>query len=236
MQEGTGRVLPLAKRIGTSVLHAASNLIYIVLIPVLSFLLIKEGPGMRDAVLSWMSRRQKFLWGNIADDLNFSLSRYVRALLLLSLATLVAYGTAFTVLGVPYALLLAALAALLEFIPFVGPLAALVTTVVIASITGFDNVGLLFGLIVLYRAFQDYVLSPYLMSEGVEVSPLLVIVGLLVGDKIAGVAGIFLSVPVMAALKIVISRAWVSQKASVIAVTEETPVHLASHRLDASGS
>ena len=56
-------------------------------------------------------------------------------------------------------------------------------------------------------AFQDYVLNPYLMSEGVEVSPLLVIVGLLAGEQLGGVTGIFLSVPVLAALKIILIRA-----------------------------
>lgn len=207
LQEGTGKALPIARRIGTSMLHAASNLIYVVLIPVLSFLLIKEGPRIRAGALARMSTRQRALWSAITNDLSFSLSRYVRALLFLSLSTLIAYGTAFTVMGVPYALLLAALAAVLEFIPFVGPLSALVLTVLIAGFAGFGNVLLLLGLIVFYRAFQDYVLSPYLMSEGVEVSPLLVIIGLLVGDEIGGVAGIFLSVPVIAALKIILVRA-----------------------------
>jgi predicted PurR-regulated permease PerM len=207
MQEGSGKALPLAKSIGASVVHAASNLIYIVLIPVLSFLLIKEGPAIRAGALARMGTRTRALWSGISEDLGFSLSRYVRALLLLSLSTLVAYGAAFTVMGVPYALLLAALAALLEFIPFIGPLAALVITVLVAGFAGFEHVPLLFGLIILYRFFQDYVLNPYLMSEGVEVPPLLVIIGLLVGEQIGGVAGIFLSVPVIAAIKIILVRA-----------------------------
>jgi predicted PurR-regulated permease PerM len=214
-QEGSGKALPIAKRVGTTVLYAASNLIYLVLIPVLGFLLIKEGPSMRATVLGWMTPRYAALWRSIADDLSFTLAKYVRALLLLSLSTLLAYGAAFSLMGVTYALVLAAVAALLEFIPFVGPLAALVTTVAIAAVTGFDKLLLLFGFIVAYRAFQDYVLSPYLMSEGVEVSPLLVIVGLLLGDEIGGVAGIFLSVPLMAALKIIIRNAWAARQASV---------------------
>ena len=65
----------------------------------------------------------------------------------------------------------------------------------------------LIGFIAAYRLFQDYVVNPYLMSEGVEVSPLMVIVGLLAGDQLGGVVGIFLSVPVMAAIKIVFVRA-----------------------------
>lgn len=222
LQEGTGKALPIARQIGASMLHAASNLIYIVLIPVLSFLLIKEGPGIRASALARMGLQQRELWTSIVDDLSFSLSRYVRALLLLSLSTLISYGTAFTVMGVPYGLLLAALAAILEFIPFIGPVTALVITVLIAGFAGFDNVLLLFSLIVLYRAFQDYVLSPYLMSEGVEVSPLLVIVGLLVGDQIGGVVGIFLSVPVMAALKIIVVRASAARKPPVVVVRSAT--------------
>jgi predicted PurR-regulated permease PerM len=214
-QEGSGKALPIAKHVGTTVLHAASNLIYLVLIPVLSFLLIKEGPALRTTVLGWMTPRYAELWGSISDELSFTLSKYVRALLLLSLSTLVAYSVAFSLMGVTYALVLAAVAAVLEFIPFVGPLAALVGTVAIAAVSGFDSLLLLFGFIVAYRAFQDYVLNPYLMSEGVEVSPLLVIVGLLLGDEIGGVAGIFLAVPLMAALKIIVSRAWAARQASV---------------------
>lgn len=210
-QEGTGKALPIARRVGTSMLHAASNLIYIVLIPVLSFLMIKEAPSMRVTILGWLAPRHVALWESILDDLSFALSKYVRSLLLLSLSTLVAYGAAFSLMGVPYALVLAAVAALLEFIPVVGPLAALVGTVAIAAVTGFDNLLMLFGFILAYRGFQDYVLSPYLMSEGVEVSPLLVIIGLLLGDEIGGVAGIFLSVPLMAALKIIVGHAWAAR-------------------------
>lgn len=213
-QEGSGTVVPIAKRVGTTVLYAASNLIYLVLVPILSFLLIKEGPGMRTTVLGWMTPRYAALWGKITNDLSFTLSKYVRALLLLSLSTLVAYGTAFSLMGVSYALVLAAVAAVLEFIPFVGPLVALVGSVAIAAVTGFDSLLLLSGFIVGYRVFQDYVLNPYLMSEGVEVSPLLVIVGLLVGDEIGGVAGIFLSVPLMAAVKIIVGHAWAAHRAS----------------------
>ena len=64
------------------------------------------------------------------------------------------------------------------------------------------------------------------MSEGVEVSPLLVIVGLLVGEELGGVAGIFLSVPVMAAIKIIVVRARASQQAqkpSPIATAASVP-------------
>jgi predicted PurR-regulated permease PerM len=58
----------------------------------------------------------------------------------------------------------------------------------------------------LYRIFQDYVLNPYLMSAGVELHPLLVLFGILAGSELFGVPGMFFSVPVMAALRLIILR------------------------------
>ena len=207
LSSSSGQAMPLAKELGLTVMHAASNLIYLVLVPVLSFLLIKEGPDMRDGLLSLLNRPNRKLWGAIIDDLDVLLSRYVRALLLLSIATFISYSVAFSLMGVPYSLLLAGAAALLEFIPFAGPLAAAVIAVLVAGFSGFEHVFWLIGFIAAYRLFQDYVVNPYLMSEGVEVSPLMVIIGLLAGDQLGGVVGIFLSVPVMAAIKIVFVRA-----------------------------
>jgi len=57
-----------------------------------------------------------------------------------------------------------------------------------------------------YRLFQDYVLSPYLLSSGVELHPLLVLFGVLAGERVAGIPGMFFSVPVIAALRIIIVR------------------------------
>ena len=203
---GTDQAMPLAQKFGIGLMHTASNLIYVVLIPILSFLMIKEAPTMRRELLSWLGRPNQRLWSGIIEDLDVLLSKYVRALLLLALATFIAYSIAFSLLGVQYALLLAGLSALLEFIPFAGPLGAIAVTLVVAIFSGHEHMLWLIIFFVAYRLFQDYVISPYLMSEGVEVSPMLVIIGLLAGDQLGGVIGIFLSVPVMAALKIVAVR------------------------------
>lgn len=206
LHSGTGQALPFAQRLGVGVMHVAGNLVYLVLIPILSFILIKEAPTLRAELLALMSGSNGRLWRGITEDLDVLLSKYVRALLMLSIATFVVYGTVFSSFGLPYALLLSGVAGLLEVIPFVGPLSAVVIIIAVAAFSGYVHLLWLVLFIIGYRLFQDYVLSPYLMSEGVEVSPLLVIVGLLAGDEIAGVAGIFLSVPVLAACKIVFVR------------------------------
>ena len=207
LQSNAGQAVPFAQKLGLGALHAASNLIYLVLIPVLSFLLISQAPVLKRQGLAWTGRSDRLLWGSIVESLDSLMAGYVRALLILSLATCVVYSTVFSFMGIPYALLLGVLAGLLEAIPFVGPLIAAAIVLLVSTFSGYAHLLWLLGLIVGYRVFQDYVLNPYLMSAGIEVSPLLVVVALLAGEQIGGVAGIFLAVPVAAALKIIFVEA-----------------------------
>jgi predicted PurR-regulated permease PerM len=126
----------------------------------------------------------------------------MRALVLLSLATFAAYSTFFLILGIPFGVLLAVIAMFLEFIPMIGPLTAAVIIIVVTAVSGSHVVAIIAFLIV-YRMFQDYLLSPYLMGAGVELHPLLVLFGVFAGAEIAGVAGSFLSVPVLALARII---------------------------------
>lgn len=207
LQSGTAYALPLARQVGQFALGFASNILFVVLIPILSFLFIKDGAVMRDQFLAWTADRGTFsMWRRIVNDLDLLLGRYIRALLILSMATLISYSAFFTVVGVPYGMLLAVVAGVLEFIPVIGPLVAAITVVVVAGLSGYPHLLWLIGFVAAYRLVQDYVLNPALMSGGVAVPPLLVLFGLLAGEELAGVAGIFLSVPVLAAAKIAVLR------------------------------
>jgi len=179
----------------------AGNAIFLVLIPILALIFVKDGERIRATLLREIgpgASRSKV--AAIVSDLHEALGSYVRALGLLSLATLVAYGAFFSVAGVPYGILLAAIAAVLEIIPVVGPLAAAAIALFVAGVAGYDHLLWIAGFILCYRVFQDYVLSPWLMHGSIGVHPALVIFGLLAGEQLGGVAGIFLSIPVVASL------------------------------------
>ena len=94
----------------------------------------------------------------------------------------------------------------LEFIPLVGPLCAAVIIIAVSVLSGFPHVLWVVIFLGFYRMFQDYVLSPHLMSKGVELHPLLVIFGVFAGGEIGGVAGIFLSVPALALIRLLYHR------------------------------
>jgi len=205
ISSGAAQAFPVVREVGTRALRLAGNAIFIVLIPILSFMLIKDGAAMRTAFLDWIEdHNARETWRTVLDRTNVLLGRYIRALLLLSIATLIAYSVAFGLMGVPYALLLAAIAAVLEFVPLIGPLLALGIALVVSAVSGYDGLLWILLFVAAYRVFQDYVLNPFLMSEGVDVHPLLVIVGILGGEQVAGMPGMFLAVPVLAIARIVL--------------------------------
>ena len=122
LQSNAGQAVPFVQKMGLHVIYAASNLIYLVLIPVLSFLLIKEAPAMKEKLLISLGGSNTSLWARIISNLDILMAGYVRALLILSVATFLIYSIVFSLMGLSYALLLGALAGLLEVIPFIGPL------------------------------------------------------------------------------------------------------------------
>jgi len=200
------KVLPLLERLGPGILSGLGSLAALVLIPILSFFFLKDGILMRDAIVECFHPQRRSLAEDILDDLHRLVAQYIRALVLLAMAAFVSYAVVLSALGVPYAVLLAGVAGVLELIPFVGPLAAAIVAVLVAALSGYAHVLWIVIFLIFYRLFQDYVLSPYLLSSGVALHPLLVLFGVLAGEQVAGVPGMFFSVPVIAALRIVIVR------------------------------
>jgi predicted PurR-regulated permease PerM len=108
-------------------------------------------------------------------------------------------------MNVPYGILLAVIAMMLEFIPMIGPLVAGTCIVIVAGVASAHLLAVLIFLLA-FRLFQDYVLSPQIMGQGVELHPLLVLFGVLAGAELAGVPGSFLSVPILALVRILYLR------------------------------
>jgi predicted PurR-regulated permease PerM len=201
-------LLSLLPQAALGILARAGTLIFILLVPILSFFFLKDSRAIRSSLLGMFpegSRRD--MVEEIVADLHLLLAQYMRALVMLALSAFVAYASFLALLGVPYAVLLAAITFPLEFIPMVGPLAAAAIILLVAGLSGFHHLLWILVFLGAFRLFQDYVLSPYLMSAGMELHPLLVIFGVLAGGYIAGIAGSFLSVPVLATLRIVYRQA-----------------------------
>jgi predicted PurR-regulated permease PerM len=207
MEELNKNVLPMLSSAGGTIVSGIGNVLSVILIPILSFFFLKDGPAMRRGFVDIFTLRARDLVDDILSDLHLLLSQYIRALVLLATATFLSHLGFLSVIGVPYAILLAGIAGTLEVIPVAGPAIAAAVILLVAAFSGYPHLLWIVAFLVIYRVFQDYILSPYLMSEGVEVPPLLVLFGVIAGEQLAGIPGMFFSVPVIAALRVVLSRA-----------------------------
>jgi predicted PurR-regulated permease PerM len=206
MEELDKDVLPMLSSAGGQIVSGIGNVLSVILIPILSFFFLKDGPAMRRAIVESFIGRSRVMVDGILTDLHLLLAQYIRALVLLATATFLSQLAFLSGMGVPYPLLLAGIAATLEVIPVAGPAIAAVVILLVAAFSGYPHLWWIVIFLVIYRVFQDYVLSPYLMSEGVEVPPLLVLFGAVAGEQLAGIPGMFFSVPVIAALRVVLKR------------------------------
>ena len=205
--DGGKNLIPYIKNVGVQILSGARYIVDIVLVPILAFFFLKDGKRMRDALLdSFVDVPRRPVVEDIAADINRLLGQYIRALVLLALSSFVAYSLFLAITGAPYAVLLAGLAAVFELIPVVGPLAAGLLVIIVTGLSGYTHVLWFFLFWIVFRLFQDYVVSPQLMGAGVELHPMLVLCGVLAGERIAGVAGMFFSVPVLATLRVIFVR------------------------------
>ena len=200
-------ITQLAQRIGLRVADVAKQAWLLFVVPLLSIFFLKDGRAFSDVLLSTIqSRPQREFLENVLNDLNRMLAHFIRAQLILAGLSLVIYSGVLWIMGVQYFLVLGTIGGLLEFIPVVGPLAAGVIMVTVALLTSYPHWAILVVFLVAWRLIQDYVSSPHIMGESMELHPLAAIFGVMAGAEIAGILGIYLSIPVMASLRIVFRR------------------------------
>jgi predicted PurR-regulated permease PerM len=196
---------------------------WLVLIPILSFFFMKDVDAFRRSALQMLPRgRWRWRADEFFQDVNSTLAAYIRAQLTACLLIGTECTVGFILLGVPFPLVLGVIAGLFEFIPLVGPLVVAIIAALVTSFSPdtstYSALWVLLFLAVL-RIIHDYTVYPRLVSQGVHLHPLAVILAILCGAELAGIAGIFLSIPVIA-IATVSYRHWLEHRGSEGLVAE----------------
>jgi predicted PurR-regulated permease PerM len=188
---------------------------WLVLIPILAFFLLKDAESFRRSALLMLPRgRWRWRGDEFFQDVNSTLAAYIRAQLTACLFIGVICSIGFTLLGLPGALVMGVLAGFFEFVPLAGPLAIALLAALLAMFhAGPFNAFLVLLFLGVLRIMQDYVIYPRLIGQGIHLHPLAVIFAILAGEKLAGVAGVFLAIPVVAIIT-VSYRHWMEHRGS----------------------
>lgn len=206
------KAVPLiVEKIGSTVTEFATAAVgyvvyipWLVLIPILGFFLLKDAESFRRSALLMLPRgRWRWRGDEFFQDINSTLAAYIRAQLTACLFIGVVCALGFTLLGLPGSLVMGVLAGFFEFVPLVGPVSIAIMASLLAMFhAGPFNAFLVLLFLGILRIVQDYAIYPRLIGHGIHLHPLAVIFAILAGEKLAGVAGIFLAIPVVAILTV----------------------------------
>ena len=210
--EHQNEILQWAERLGNYAAQLVVNSVWLIIVPILAFFFLRDGGSFAASLIEVLDRRrQRLFLSALLDDLDTMLARYIRAQLILAALTMFAFTLGLTLLRLPYSIALGVAGGVLEFIPMVGPLAGATVILAVAFFTDSHFFAAAVFLAV-WRIIQDYVASPRLMGKSVELHPLATLFAILAGAEVAGVIGVYLSIPIAATLRI-FWRRWRSYSA-----------------------
>jgi predicted PurR-regulated permease PerM len=140
--------------------------------------------------------------GDVINTLEKRMGGWARGQLALMLFIGVATYIVLIILGIPFALPLSILAGIMEIIPFLGPVIAAVPPILIgfgiSPVIGIVTIAIIF----LIHEIESYALVPKVMEKSAGVSPLITLIALVVGLKLAGIVGAIISIPVVITIQV----------------------------------
>jgi predicted PurR-regulated permease PerM len=202
-------LLSIVAGAGTPALQAVKTtftmIAAVVSILTMTILLLIEGPRTWTWVLSFVPGERRPIANDLGGHLLVSVGGYVRGNLLISLIAGIAGYIAMRIIGVPYALPLAVVVAVLDLVPLVGAtLGAIICVIVAAAGGGWLPAVILAIYFVVYQQVENNLIQTTVYSRTVALSPLAVLVASLCGAAVAGIVGVLLAIPVAATVVIAI--------------------------------
>jgi predicted PurR-regulated permease PerM len=201
---GGGAALGFAKP-AIGVLKAIfTTIISIVAVAFLTFFMLLDGPRWREGFLDFVPTSRP-RWERVFDGIYKTVGGYVTGNLLISFAAGATATVLLLTLGVPYAVPLGVLVAILDLIPLIGATIAMLLVALVALVTeGWLPAVIVIGVLLVYQQFENHVLQPLVYGRAVRLSALGVLIAVLIGAELAGILGALAAIPVAGSIAVVV--------------------------------
>ncbi len=185
-------------------LSTAAASLDLLIVPFFVFYILIDFATWRDSLEDLIPPRFRETFSGLFDEVGRILAAYVRGQLLIALCMSVFYAIGFAALGVPAWAGLAALAGLLNAIPYVGTILGLglASAFTLADGGGVWRIGGIVAVFAVVQSIEGYILTPRILGRRLSLHPMAVFLGLLIGGKLFGLLGIILAVPTIAIAKV----------------------------------
>lgn len=190
-------------RAAGSLAYVATSAVWLFAVPILAIFILRDGRRVADEIVAAIAGgHDQTRARRVLSQVDTMLAKYMRSQLALAGLSFVFYTICMLALGFPYAVALGILGGALEFLPAVGWIASAAAILTVGFLTHAHWIWMA-ALLLLWRLVQDYVNSPRIMGDSLQLQPLTVIFALMVGGQLGGIAGAYLSVPAVAVLRII---------------------------------
>ncbi len=194
--------------ISTTLLSVSSILLFTVLALIYTFFMLLYRKALLKFLIALVNEKNSLVVKDVVSSIQVVIRKYILGLLLEMLIVAALCWISFGILGIKYFLLLGLITALFNIVPYVGIFTALLLSALITFATTGVSTHLLLVVItiVLIHLIDSNILLPFIVGSRVSINALITVIGVIAGEMIWGLPGMFLSVPVIAMLKIICDR------------------------------
>ncbi|HBI6103834.1 TPA: AI-2E family transporter [Listeria monocytogenes] len=207
--KGTSVINSAISSIGSIVGTVTEVVLAIVTTPLVLFYLLKDGKKLPDFLLKILPVNGRAHTRQVLGEANHQISSYIRGQIIVSLCIGILLFIGYLIIGLPYALTLAIIAACTSIVPYLGPAIAITPAIIIAIVT---SPWLLIKLIIVWcvvQLLEGKFISPQVMGKTLKVHPITILFVILVAGNLFGVLGVIFAVPGYAVLKVIVTHVFI---------------------------
>jgi len=187
-----------------SLVDLTASILDLLLIPFFVFYMLADYQAVVTRIDRLIPPRHRLTAAGLYGQINRVLSSYVRGQLLIAVVMGILYSLGFAIVRVPLALTLGLLTGFLNFVPYLGTLTGFGLSILFVALDG-GGIGRLGGVLLVFvivQSVEGYYLTPKLLGSRLNLHPLWVLIGIVIGGNLFGLLGIILAVPVIAIAKV----------------------------------
>lgn len=185
-------------------INVGSAVLGLLIVPFFVYYLLVDLHAIRDGIDARIPERFRGTGAKLFDEIGDVVRGYVRGRLILALAMSAVYAIGLLLLGVPLWAGIGLIAGFIGIIPYLGVISGFLLAVAFAALdgAGIVRLGGVAGVFLIAQAIEDYVLTPRLIGDRLELHPMLVFIALIIAGDLFGLVGLVLAIPFLAVAKV----------------------------------
>lgn len=198
----------LARRLVNSIISFATGVVELVVVPVLTFYLLKDWELLRDGFINLVPVNLQPKTKLVIGEMAAVVSGYIRGQVFVSVIVGVIVFAGIYLFRIDYPMVLGLLAGLTEMIPIVGPFIGAAPAVLLAYLV---SPALALKVAIFYivvQQLENHIIVPKVMGHSIDLHPIAIIISLLIGGQLFGILGMMVAVPAAALIKVLAKHLW----------------------------